>query len=115
MKWCVNDLHILGSLRVDALFFQLRDIFVIKIGSNDAEQVLCSGFILFHCFYHGKIRYFCHFCKNVFIMRRCDLGTVFPVYFVSVVFSRVMAGCDHDTGNTAKFPYCKGKLRCWTK
>ena len=119
VKWCVNDLHILGSLRddlrVDALFFQLRDIFVIKIGSDDAEQILCSGFIFFHCFYHGKIRYFCYFCKNVFIMRRCDLGTVFPVYFISVVFSRVMAGCDHNTGNTAKLTDCKRKLRCGTK
>ena len=116
VKWCVNDLHIFRSLRddlrVDALFFQLRDVFVVKISSDDAEQILCSGFIFFHCFYHGEIRYFCHFRQDVFVMRRCDLGTVLPVYFVAVVLSRVVAGCDHDAGDAAKFPHCKGKLRC---
>ncbi len=89
------------------LFFQFCDITVIKIGSDDLNRPSALASSFFHGLYHGKRSYFCYFCENIFIMRRCDLRAVFPVYFVSVVFSRVMACGNHNTGNTAEFRTAK--------
>ena len=44
-------------------------------------------------------------------MWRCDLCTVLPVYLVAVVFSRIMARRNHNSGNAAEFAHGKGKLR----
>ena len=48
-------------------------------------------------------------------MRRCNLCAILPVYFVSVVLSRVVACGNDDTGNAAEFTDSKRKLRCRTQ
>ena len=44
-------------------------------------------------------------------MRRGDLRAVFPVDLVSVVFRRIVAGCDVDAGYTSQMTDCIGQLR----
>ena len=38
---------------------------------------------------------------NSAVMRRCNLCAIFPVYFIAIVFRRIMACCNINTCNTA--------------
>ena len=100
---------------MDGLFFQFFHVTVVDFFSDRHKKSGFHGILFFHSLNLCKRSYFCNFCKDIFIMRRCDLRTILPVNFVSIVFSWVMACCDHNSWNTAKFTDCKWKLRCRAK
>ena len=54
-------------------------------------------------------------CHDAAVVWRCDLCTVLPVYFVTIVFRRIMA-CSHiDSGCTSQVTDCIRQLRSRTK
>ena len=46
------------------------------------------------------------------ILRCSDLCAVFPVYFISVVLRRIVAGCHHNTCGAVKLADSEGQHRC---
>ena len=79
------------------------------------EQSLLFCFCPVHHLNGGKIRHRINFCDNFLILRSSDLRTVLPVYFISIVFRRIVACSYHNTCNTAKLSQCKRKFRCRTQ
>ena len=115
VKRRINNLNVLSHLlydfRMDGKGTQCRKVFLVQLLPDNIVQSCRHGSILIHCLYHGKVCYFLDLCHNAGIMRRRHLRAVLPVYLVSVVFPWVMACRNDNSCNTAKLPYCKGKLR----
>ena len=119
VKRCVYDsdliLHLINGLLVYYLSLYLSDVFIINLLSNYLIQTCCCCRSLICSLYCRQIFDCQNFFCNTFIMRRCKLCAIFPVYFVAIVFRRIMACCDIDTCYAAQLTYCKGQFRCWTK
>ena len=119
MKWCIDNLDFLcnsfDDFRMNRLFLQLFHIFVINFRSDHLIKSCCFGSLLVHCLNLIKRSNLCDLSQDVLIMRRCDLCTILPINFVSVVLSRIMACCDNNTCDTGEFTHCERKLRCRSK
>ena len=97
------------------IFLQLFHITVID---RCADIFIQSGFdrLFFWHRLNGRIiRHRFYFIHNSGVMRRCDLCSVLPIYFISIVFRRIVACCHIDSGNAAKFSDGKRKFRRRTK
>ena len=57
------------------------------------------------------VRDLAHFGKDRGVVRRHDLAPIRTVDFVAVVFLRVVAGSDHDTGHAAAVAHGEAQLR----
>ena len=79
------------------LLLQLLHVRIIDLfADHDIESGLLS-LLLVHRLHIMIIRHGVHLADDLFILGRCHLCAVLPVYLVSVIFRRVMAGCYHDT------------------
>jgi len=105
----------LGEGLADPLSLYLSDVFIINLLSNYLIQTCCCCRSLICSLYCRQIFDCQNFFCNTFIMRRCKLCAIFPVYLVTIVFRRVVACSDIDTCYAAQLTYCKGQLWCWTK
>ena len=56
-----------------------------------------------------------HFRNDLLVSGSRNLRAILPITLVTVVLRRVMTGRDHDTGDTAQLPQCKGQFRCGTQ
>ena len=100
---------------MDGERFQCLDIFIVDLWSDHLIQ---SGFLSrfpAHCLHAGIICHRIDLSDNLLILRVCDLGAVLPVYFVSVILRRIMAGSHHDSGCASQLPERKGEHRSRTK
>ena len=119
MKWCVYDLdvfcHLLNDFRMNGQITKLCKILLIHIIWNYFIQTSLDCFFFRHSLYHIKRSYLANLIHNTGVVWWCYLRTVLPVYLVSIILSRIVACCNYDTCNTAKFSYCKRKFRNRTK
>ena len=92
-------------------FFQFFYVWIIDICSNHLIKTCCNCGIFVHRLNGRIICYFLHLCHNSGIMRWRDLCAILPVYFVSIVFRRIMACRDVDARCTPKLAHRIGKLR----
>ena len=119
MKWCVHDLQILSfclnSIHMNNLFLQFCHVCIVHFFADHLEKACFFGFSLVHSLNSIPIGNCLNFSHDSAVMWRCDLCTILPVYFVSIVFRRIMACSYHNTRNTAKLSQCKRKFRCWTQ
>ena len=108
-------LHLINGLLVHNLGLDLGNVLVVDFPADNLILACCCGRCLVRGLYRGQVLYGQHFLCHTFVVRRCKLGAVLPVYLVSVVLRRVMAGCNIDAGYASQFPHCKGQLRCGTQ
>ena len=108
-------LHLINGLLVYNLSLYLSDVLVIDLFSDNLILARCDGRSLVCGLYCRQIFNSQNFFCNAFVMRRCKLCAIFPVYLVTIVFRRVVACSDIDTCYAAQLTYCKGQFRCWTK
>ncbi len=107
----VNDLdrigHSLNYLGMNDLLLEFDHILVIDFFSDHIVELVRYGFFLAHCFNFVVIGNSCNFTDNIRISGGCDLSTVFPINFVSVIFRRIMT-CGYDySGSTSESTKCK--------
>ncbi len=113
---CVYNADILlgciNGILMDHLAFQLCDIRIIDIAADVLVQTgrLCRSLV--HGFHLVIIRHRAHLCHNAGVVGRGDLCAVLPVYLVTVVFRRVVAGGDVDACDAVQLTHRIGKLRC---
>ena len=116
MKWCVHDLQILSfcldSIHMNNLFLQFCHVCIVHFFADHLEKACFFSFSLVHSLNSIPIGNCLNFSHDSAVMWRCDLCTVLPVYFVSIVFRWVMACSYIDTGNTSQMTYRERKLRC---
>ena len=103
--------HFLDDFRVDDLLFQFHHISVVNFSADHLIKACFYRFVLIHCLYLMIIRNFLHFFNNFFILRSGHLSAILPICLISIVFRRIMACRDHNTGNTSKIAQGKRKLR----
>ena len=84
---------------MDDLLFQLHHIGIVDLFADHLIQTRRNGVFLAHGLHLMVIGHVLDLLNDLPIPGRRHLGTVLPVRFVSVVFRRVMACRDHDTGN----------------
>ena len=104
-------LYLVNGVLVKHLLFELGNVSVVNVSSDHFVETSLFGGLFGHCLDCRKIGHCLYFVHNAFIVRRCDLCSVLPVYLVSVVFRRIVARCNIDSGNTSKLSDCKRKLR----
>ena len=116
VKRCVNNLEVLAlsldRIHVKNLFLKFCHISIVYFFADHLEQACLFCFCLVHSLNSIPVRDGLNLSHDSADVRRCDLCAIFPVYLVSVVFRRVMAGCYVDTCNTSEMTYCKRKFRC---
>ena len=119
VKRSVHDLeilaHSLNAVPVDDLLLELLHIFVIDRCADHFIESLCHGILLVHGLYCGIICHSLHLIHDPFVVRRGNLGSVLPVYFIAIVLRWVVARCHIDTCHTSELADCKRKLRCRAK
>ena len=99
---------------MEYLALQLLDIGIVDRLSDHFVQ---SGFFRIlsghglQCAVIGDCFYLSH---NTGVMRRSDLRAVLPVYFVAIIFRRIVACGNVDSRNAAQLSYCVGKFRSRT-
>ena len=107
--------HSFDRIHMDDLALQLFHIGIIHVFADHNIKTCFFCFRFIHSLYIIIICNFLNFSHDTTVMRRCDLSTIFPVYFVTVIFRWVVACCDIDTCNTSQLSYCIRKFRCRTK
>ena len=116
VKRCINDLQVfalcLNGILMDHLFFQLFHIGIVNLLTDHFIKACFFCLSLVHGFYSIPVGDRLYLSHDSGVMRRSDLSAVLPVYLVSIVFRRVMAGSDINSRNTAKVTDCKRKFRC---
>ena len=100
-------LHLVDGVLIDHLGLYLSDVFVVDLRSDNLifsglYSLLHGGGL--HC---GQILNRQNLLRNSLVMRRRKLSAVLPVYLVSVVLRRVVAGSDIDAGDAAQLADCK--------
>ena len=119
VKWCVHDadlvLHLVNGLLVHDLGLDLGNILVVDFSADNLVLACSRGRSLVRGLYRGQVLYGQYLLCHALVMRRRKLGAVLPVYLVSVVLRRVMAGRDVNTGYASQFPHRKGQFRSWTQ
>ena len=119
MKRTVYDLQIfsncINGILMDHLLFQLCYVGIIHLCSDHFVESGCFGILCRHRLHSRIICHCLDFIHDSFVMRRCDLRAIFPVYLITIVLRWIMAGCNVDSGNTSEFSDCIRKLRCRTK
>jgi len=116
VKRCINDFEVLAlfldCIHMDNLFLKFCHISIVYLFTDHLEETSFFCFCLVHGLNCIPVGDGLNLSHDTAVMWRCDLCTVFPVYFVSVVFRRVVAGSYVDTCHAAQMTYCKGKFRC---
>ena len=111
MKRGVNDanvfLHFINGILIYYLCFYMCNEFIIDRLSDDLIFACCNSILTAHSLHCRQISDRQYFCGNAFIMRRSKLCSILPVYFVSIVLWRIVAGSNIKTCDTAKLTYCK--------
>ena len=96
---------------MDDLFLQFRNIAVVHFL---ADHFIEPGFLCFfpvHRLYRIIICHGLYLIHDALVVRRSNLGAVFPVHFVAIVFRRVMAGRNVDAGDRSQPADCIRKFR----
>ncbi|CAG5149344.1 Uncharacterised protein [Streptococcus pneumoniae] len=111
MKWCVDNLHVFTKFFnqgwVDVYVLNLFKVFYVNSFADNFNQA--RSFFSFHISnFNCKWVFDCTdiSSQSVRIVWR-HLSTVFTVNLVTVKWSRVVAGCDHDTCETVEMTNCK--------
>ena len=111
VKWCINYSEIIGnslySPVIKAYTTHSRNIFVIHLITDYMKKIIYTRFHLRHKLYIRQTLNLFDLFNNLCIMRRRHLSAVLPVNLIAVVLRRVMAGRDHDAGNSPCLPYRK--------
>ena len=103
--------HLPDNLRVDRLFLQLLHVGIVNLLTDLPKQPRRLRLPGRHGLYHVKGRDLRHLGENVLIVRRRDLGAILPVYLVAIVLPGIVAGCDHDAGDTSQRAHREGEFR----
>ena len=88
---------------MNRLLLQFLHVTVVDLFSDDLVKSCRNGIFFLHRLHLVKGCHLRHFRQDILVVRRCDLRTVLPVYLVAVVFSRIMARRNHNSGNAASF------------
>ena len=96
--------HLLDDFRMNGQITKLSEVLFIHFIGNALIKTFLHRFFLIHGFNHVKRSHLGNLIHNIGIMRRCNLCTVLPIYFISVIFSWIMARSNYNTRNTSKFP-----------
>ena len=100
-----------NSIHMKYLFFQFLHICIVHFSANNLIFSLGNG----RLFVHGEnlviVCHFLDFIHNTAVMGRRNLGTVFPVHFISIILRRIVAGCNINACRTAQMTKGEGKLR----
>ena len=115
VKRSVDDLQILRLLadrfRVKDVLLQLGDVIRVDLFTDLHIETLVDRFLLIHGLAGGILGDRLDLSHDAAVMGRRDLRAVFPVHLVSVVFGRIVAGCDVDAGNASQMTDRIGQLR----
>ena len=118
MKRRVNNFKVISHfsyyVAVKRKFLYCGNVCVIKLWAK--FNIISAFFCLFKAyFFNFRYVYGVYFLHYFAVTRRRNLSAVFPVYFVTVIFCRVMACRNNYACRTAQMSYCKRKNRNRTK